>query len=375
MEERQIWPSANTIPRKVSAPPPVYRPQPQATQLKAASPPVYRPDAATRAKPAGPGVRGAPRVYRPNAPVQAKSAGLGVAPSVYRPQSQATQLKAAAPPVYRPNKATQTKPAGPCVGGGPPALCIQGRAFPVARFPLHFEAAPGVGGAIIQRQLVVDGDSLIYGPQHAEAFKAKYANQLEEITEAMEAADVYLTIDGALNAPQTIFVRQRDSGELWVESAAARSAVPGGTTRAVSALPELAVRPQTGFEQFTMSGLINCVGILLEARRGPTIEAIAGCHFDTPKFTEVAGQGEQKTRIIRPDGVAAIQTMLHFARKHGDALRALLWYVENPSSSGIDAGRVVVAIAKVLHEQNVQVVTSRGVGSRTYTLHSDGTGG
>jgi len=67
-------------PQPKLTPPPVYRPQPLASQAKLAAPPVYRP--------------------QPTAP-QAKL----TPPPVYRPQPPAPQAKLVAPPVYRPHGA------------------------------------------------------------------------------------------------------------------------------------------------------------------------------------------------------------------------------------------------------------------------------
>jgi hypothetical protein len=80
--------------RKSSAPP-VYRPQPAASQPKQAAPPVYRPQpVASQLKPA-------PPVYRPQ---QVASQLKSSAPPAYRPQQVVSQPKLA-PPVYRPQPA------------------------------------------------------------------------------------------------------------------------------------------------------------------------------------------------------------------------------------------------------------------------------
>jgi hypothetical protein len=206
------------------------------------APPVYRPNAPAQAKPLAPGVGSAPPVYRPNRIAQAKTLGPGVggAPPVYRPMSatsQAKGIKAACTQAQHVRNSVALQ-AGMAPSLGEPI-------FPDRAAKRVLQSSP-----VVQRMIVIDGNT--YGADDLEKFRATYSKDEDAILHGMEMSDIYVDISSALESPRRFFVTaqkgEEGTTEFSVYAEAEKRTVPGGVTRGVNALPELAKRPAEGFE-------------------------------------------------------------------------------------------------------------------------------
>jgi hypothetical protein len=217
-----------------------------------------------------------------------------------------------------------------------------------------------------------------YGAGEAGALKAKYPTEWKDIFSATgEFGNAPKTLEDAVADKRRYIMTRVDDpefGVLWSadEGVMEKEAKGGGKTREAGATPVLVLRPQESFEEMKISGLIMCVGVVVEARGDDDkIKAAAGGHFVTPDCMEEAETPKGFT--INSDGSSFINGLVELAKPHGK-LSAILMTAQGlgqkKSGAEEDAAQAVKLITDAL---GMPVTVSNGASTRNYQLRADGT--
>ncbi len=230
--------------------------------------------------------------------------------------------------------------------------------------------------AVVQRIINVDGRD--YGADDQEAFEKRYDERHREgmlpvfgdfpfrprtIAEALaDQRHIYLTM-------------QEDDPEYGVFYGGVASAlvtdVGGGKQRVAAEIPELILKPAVGFEQMDITGLIMCIGIVIEAKKDNVVEAASGGHFVTPRAMEES--------VLNDRGVGQLTSLINLAKPHG-TLSATLCHAASAEnidtskkSTSMSAMTAINAIVSFLLSNGVSKVSILQKGSKiSYKVDSNG---
>jgi hypothetical protein len=104
-----------------------------------------------------------------------------------------------------------------------------------------------------------------------------------------------------------------------------------------------------------LSGLISCVGIIIEAKHEGKTQAVSGSHFVTPDLTQDDTSGGTHKRRLNEKGKQALQRQIEMTKPHGTTFKATLMYVDKTvslggtSSEAQQAGAAMEAIEQFLN--------------------------
>ncbi len=228
---------------------------------------------------------------------------------------------------------------------------------------------------VVQRAINVDG--VTFTAADKVAFDAEYnKDHQEEMVNALLDQGI-LTIEAAL-ADDRIFpltygdlsflkegLFNYDFNPNGLKSVVTQ--VEGGLARIAGETPELVTRPAVGFQKIDISGLLSCVGIVIEAFKDDGVTAAVGAHFVTP---EAITDGQLNDR-----GTGQLNTMLGLLNGYGEQRRAFLCYQQDEYSSQADENTVaaLMGIRTYLTSRGVSdVKVSNTGGDISYILSSDG---
>jgi hypothetical protein len=337
--------TAQSIKRPIA--PPVYRPQPTPKVLQ--------------------------RKQSPSAPQSVQAQRHPIAPAVYRPeQKKIAQLKPAstgmrvapkAPPVYRPQSQANM----------PRSVTVQMKSVQTKKAATIFSASrdnlqPQRSSSVIQRVIVIGGRA--YGTADKKDFLVKCPEkEHEDILTAMSDLDPPGSIDAALADKRRFFLTREEDPKFGViYGAEAEALVKEGkevTSREAGNRPIAITRPARNPEEIVISGLIMCVGVIIEARRDGRIEAASAAHFVTPDCVE---DGR-----INAAGRRVLEELITLVKERGTLNAILAHTAEMNVGASRDSFEAVRLITSFLLENGVtRVNILRGPSTRTYRLGSDG---
>ena len=230
---------------------------------------------------------------------------------------------------------------------------------------------------VAQRVIRVDGND--YKPEDQKVFENRYdeRHQKAMLAAMQDFSHRPRNIGDALADPRTFTLTfQEDDPDFGIFYGADETAlvtrVEGGQVREAAELPELIHRPGTGFEQMDISGLIMCIGIVLEAGVGDQVTAASGAHFVTPKALDEGNLNER--------GANQLTSMIRITRPLGN-LTAILCHAakaeniqpENKGSTSMEAMVALNKIVSYLLSNGVSKVKIHQTGSKiSYRLHANG---
>ena len=326
--------SAQSVKRPVA--PPVYRPQPvpRVLQPKIANEAiVLKPPKMAVGAPADRTLK-APLVYRPQ-------------PKVNAPRSLPAQMKSMSLRAPSQNVLMQPKKAAT---------------------NMH----PHRTSRVIQRVIVIAGKE--YGLANKEEFENTYpSNERVEMWNAIRAVKGRPdTIDQTLEVPRRFKLVREDLGKHGV-SFYVKYADPfveklegEGFTREAAKRPILVTRPERGFEELRIEGLVSCVAIIIEAKLKGMVQAAAGSHFLTPKRVS-----ENKLNV---KGSQLLENQLAMVKSAGpyDSLSAILVHSFEDTQ---ESTKAVNLITSFLGSKSVEATTfQKKPTSVKYRLKADGEG-
>jgi hypothetical protein len=229
---------------------------------------------------------------------------------------------------------------------------------------------------VVQRAIEIEG--ITYEEKDLEQFMKKYGENEKEIISAMnDIANYPRTIQAALADSRRIKVEEcyRDEHGVFFEAVAEalEKKVEGGVSIEAASRPELVNRPEEGFRELQIKGLIMCIGIVIEAGdENGEIKAVTGSHFVTPVYI-VKGE-------INTEGKKALLEQVAMTKPYG-TLKAKLMHVdyakegEQKSGAANEADVALEKIVPILTGAGVSVVEiTKGAAERSYRLSADGSG-
>lgn len=227
-------------------------------------------------------------------------------------------------------------------------------------------------GSVVQRAIVMEGKT--YRPEDLEAFQTKYPEvEWKAMLSAMSEFEHYpRTIKDALEDPRNFYLTaEKIDDEVFylAEADSLPKRVQGRMTREAGSRPVLVKRPQQGFEELRISGLIMCIGVVIEARKAGMIQAASGSHFVTPEYIS---KGE-----INEKGQQRLEDQIRMVQPHG-ILSATLMHIKGPKETkGKDEKDAFEALNLIvpflLSRRLSQVNILDGESTRSYKLEADGT--
>lgn len=241
----------------------------------------------------------------------------------------------------------------------------------------HGSGSLGKGGPVVQRVIEVDGNT--YGAADQVAFEKKY-DESHRKAMLVGMQDIQPTppqsIAAALADKRRFHLTFEDLEEFGLgfnyvadygQVEALAGNVAGGRVREAAEKPEFIQRPETGFEQINIAGLLSCVGIVIEAFKDDGVTAAVGAHFVTPEAI-IGGQ-------LNDRGTGQLSAMLESLDGYGEQRRAFLCYQQDEYASKEDENTAAAlkAISLYLTSGGVSGVKVSNTGSEiSYTLSSDG---
>lgn len=220
----------------------------------------------------------------------------------------------------------------------------------------NWEGSLGNSEPVVQRAVEVGG--VTYRTENKGDFEAIYDQEHRAAMVTALLDQGIHTIEAALADARTFPLEIEDLGGFLPgvisyqlnldELPAAVLQVEGGFSRSAGARPELVTRPEAGFEQIDISGLLMCVGIVIEDYDEGGTNAAVGAHFVTPDEIEGANLNDR--------GVGQLNTMLELIGGFGGELAATLCYA--PGQNGDPSGDTIVALDLING-----FLTDRGVGN------------
>lgn len=246
---------------------------------------------------------------------------------------------------------------------------------------------------IVQRVIDIPGDR-VYGEGDAETLKANYKNKTTYNEKRQEWQDIFAAVQETDDAPRTLEDAVKDErrfamtrvenkfGVFWSADVAPQEKAlqGGGKSREAGAKPVRIQRPAQDVEELVISGLIMCIGVVIEARdKDEKIVAAAGGHFVTPDCMakkKPEGKDDSKgepTYSLTGDGTGFLQSIVGLVQNDGK-LSAVLMTVgvsigSNKSGAQEDAEKAVELIAKALA---MPCTVSIGDSKRLYHLNASG---
>ncbi|KKO47109.1 hypothetical protein WG68_00155 [Arsukibacterium ikkense] len=229
---------------------------------------------------------------------------------------------------------------------------------------------------VVQRIINVDGRD--YGPDDKEAFEQRYdeRHRAGMLPVFLDFPYAPRTIADALADQRHIYLKfEEDDPEYGVSYNGVASAlvtdVGGGKQRVAGEIPELILKPAVGFEQMDITGLIMCIGIVIEAQKDNVVEAASGGHFVTPSAMEESA--------LNGRGVGQLASLINLAKPHG-TLSATLCHAASAEkidtskkSTSMSAMTAINAIVSFLLSNGVSKVNILQTGSKiSYKLDSNG---
>ena len=240
---------------------------------------------------------------------------------------------------------------------------------------------------VVQRVIEVSGDR-VYGAGEAEALKTTYPEEWSDILSSLnEFGHAPKTVDEAVSDERHFTVTREevpDYGVLWnpVLQTVVTEVDGGGKTREAGDIPVLVLRPEENFEELKISGLIMCVGIVIEAKRDDgRINAAAGAHFVTPiciEESEESGDDEEESKSsdnfkINSHGISVLKGLTDLASPHGTLSAKLFTAVGAGEKKSIPEKQAEQAVELITKALSMPVTVMIGESTRNYQLDADGT--
>ncbi|MDQ1252981.1 MAG: hypothetical protein QG646_2123 [Euryarchaeota archaeon] len=244
--------------------------------------------------------------------------------------------------------------------------------------PISFITA-SLGNSELVAQRVIEVDGKDYNAEDQEAFEKRYDKRHQDgmLAAIKEFSQPPKDISAALADPRHFLLTFQDDhpkyGVLYeAETAAFVSQVQGGQVREAAERPEFVRKPEAGFEQIDISGLIMCIGIVIEAKKDDQVTAAFLAHFVTPNALNKGNLNER--------GTSQLNTMLQHAKPHGN-LTAILCHaasaknidLKKEKSVSMNAMEALNEIVSFLLSNGVSGVKIRETGSKiSYCLKANG---
>lgn len=231
---------------------------------------------------------------------------------------------------------------------------------------------------VIQRYLDIQGGG-VFDAGNEEQFRQQYSAEarremLSVIQEEAGPRARFPSIEAALASPDVIMIggAEHEYYAEFIESE--RTVVDGGAQRNAGDHASYAARPAAGFEDLHLSGLMNCVAIVVETRDARGVSGIAMAHFTTPRGIDA------QSRQLTDHGNLVLNGFPHLV-PGGEA--HLRWNQGSPEErddpsvkylSGQSAANIV---AFALHARGIRTLSIEPLegGACRYRLNHDGTAG
>jgi hypothetical protein len=135
-------------------------------------------------------------------------------------------------------------------------------------------------------------------------------------------------------------------------------------------------RPDEGFEEVTITGMLDCIGVVINALNPENGQIIASSvtHF-------VTGQNTTETGSLNPLGADILAEQFQIIERYGLTLSAIVMSAQGfgggdpaPESAAGIGRRTALHVSNLIRNEGVPVETVLGPGARRYRLHSNGTG-
>jgi hypothetical protein len=244
----------------------------------------------------------------------------------------------------------------------------------LARLQTEVSDRTAPSGAVIQRYLDIQGAGVFFEGD-LEKLREKYSE--DAIKQMLREIQIdggktrFPDIETVLNSPDLVMIGFAN-GNYYVEFIErARKVVQGGMERYVGGLVSYAPRPVQGFEDLHLTGLNNCVAIVVETQDDLGVSGIAMAHFTTPSDID------HQSRTFTDHGIMVLNGFR--VRMPGGGVARLRWSRNSATDSdkyvsGESAARLVAQGLEVLDITTVSIESIVG-GNCRYRLNHDGTAG
>jgi len=221
----------------------------------------------------------------------------------------------------------------------------------------------------IQRSIKVGAE--VYHDRESldRAFGEKVGKMLWLLPEEFDRFDKGERINLALKDPREIlFVQDPDGGFTRSATVSAKETqlIGGGVQiEAGGDRPQVIYRPNHGASMLKIAGILNCVGIFVEAKKGQEVMAVSGLHFVTPRHLSDEGD-------LTEEAQALIKEQVRMVKDSGN-LVAILEISPQADNATMVAN---MKITEFLKSKGVdQVLGLKRTGDRIYKLQANGQGG
>lgn len=186
----------------------------------------------------------------------------------------------------------------------------------------------GYHNSVIQRVIEINNKS--YNLSNESEFRKEQKEHIAGIEHGLGKADIDMkdrTIEAALADQRKLVVTISHEGSKTFYNVHTEDTLvkrtEGKAVRSAGRIPVYIERPKSGVEEIEISGLITCVGVLIEVigEDGPT--GAAGGHFVTPEMFD--GEKSELTQ----DGEKFVNTITNLVDQQKGIMKGFSFYVSN----------------------------------------------